>query len=216
MLSSLRDVLIHSIKKRTKRRCSVLQVLESKNNTSETYMLSEILEMSDENFLENFVTAHEDEIPKREIRKNLKKEKQEILWNAVSLSHYDPRTNQCEIEVQKITHLQKVANRLPDAFTDVKNVTKSHIPAINVPCKIIIPEEDNKIMLATESKARQKRGRPIGSKDKTPRKTRKLDKKVGTSNDIINLITEETSSRDYQTPEIVDNEEISINDVISA
>ncbi|KAL8094451.1 hypothetical protein AgCh_036110 [Apium graveolens] len=43
----------------------------------------------------------------------------------------------------------------------------------------------------------------------------KLDKKVGTSNDIINLINEETFSKDDQTPEIVDNEEISINYVIS-
>ena len=33
------------------------------------------------------------------------KERQEILWNAVSMSHYDPRTNQCELEVQKIIHL---------------------------------------------------------------------------------------------------------------
>ena len=74
-------------------------------------------------------------------------------------------------------------------------------------------------MLANDSKARQKRGTPIGSKDKTPRKTRKIDKEVGTSNDIISkeikLITEETSSNDDQTPEIVDNEEISINYIIS-
>ena len=34
-------------------------------------------------------------------------------------------------------------------------------------------------MLANESKARQKRGRPIGSKDKTPRKIRKINKEVG-------------------------------------
>ena len=32
-------------------------------------------------------------------------------------------------------------------------------------------------MLANESKARQKRDRPIGSKDKNPRKTRNLVKK---------------------------------------
>ena len=51
-------------------------------------------------------------------------------------------------------------------------MTKSHIPAVNVPCKIKLPEEENKIMLANESKARQKRGRPIGSKDKNPRKIR--------------------------------------------
>ncbi|KAL8117671.1 hypothetical protein AgCh_015521 [Apium graveolens] len=101
-----------------------------------------------------------------------------IMLPNVSLSHYDPRTNQCELEVQKIIHLQEVANRLPDAFTNVKNVTKSHIPAVNVPCKIKLSEEDNKIMLANESKARHKRGRPIGSKDKTPRKQGNLIRKL--------------------------------------
>ena len=128
------------------------------------------------------------------------------------MSHYDPRTNQCELEIQKIIHLQEVATRLPDAFTNVKTVTKSHIPAVNVPSKIKFSDEENKSILANESKAHQKRGRPIGSKDRTPRKIRKLDKEAGTSNDIISkkieLITEETSSKDDQTPEIVDNEEI--------
>ena len=85
--------------------------------------------------------------------------------------------------------------------------------------KLKLPDEDNKIMLANKSRARQKRGRRIGSKDKNPRKTRKLDKQVGTSNDIIpkeiELITEETSSKDDQAAENVDNEEISINYVIS-
>lgn len=141
------------------------------------------------------------------------------MWNAASLSHHDPHINQCELEVQKIIHLQEVAHTLPDSFTDVKTVTRSHILSVNVPCKINLPDEDNKIMLANESKARQKRARPIGSNDKNPRKTRKLDKQVGTSNDIIQkemeLITEETSSKDDQTPEIEDNEEISINYIIS-
>ena len=106
------------------------------------------------------------------------KEIQEILWNAASLSHYDPHTNQCELEVQKIIHLQEVLNTLPDSFTDVKAVTKPHIPAINVPWKTKLPNEDNKIILTNESRARQKRGRPIVSKDKNPRKMRKLDKQM--------------------------------------
>ena len=33
------------------------------------------------------------------------KRKIEFLWNASSLSHYDPRTNQCELEVQRMIHL---------------------------------------------------------------------------------------------------------------
>lgn len=64
MLSSLPAVLGHSIEKRTRPRCSVLQGLVSKNNTRDAYILSKILEMTDKKFLENFVTAHKNEIPK--------------------------------------------------------------------------------------------------------------------------------------------------------
>ena len=37
--------------------------------------------------------------------------------------HYDPRTNQCEKEAQRMIHLQNIANQLPDAFIDTKKVT---------------------------------------------------------------------------------------------
>ena len=52
------------------------------------------------------------------------------------MTHLDPRTNQCELEVQRIIHLQNLANQLPDAFIDTKKVTKSHIPAANTPARI--------------------------------------------------------------------------------
>ena len=32
------------------------------------------------------------------------------------ISHLDPHINQCELEVQKIIHLQKFVNELPNAF----------------------------------------------------------------------------------------------------
>ena len=67
-----------------------------------------------------------------------------------------------------IIHLQNVANQLPDACVDTKKVTMSHIPAANVPALVDITEEQK----AYESKIRSKRGRPIGSKDITPRKRR--------------------------------------------
>ena len=81
---------------------------------------------------------------------------------------YDPRTNQCELEVQKIIHLQGIANQLPDAFIDINRVTKSHIPAENAPSKIEVTE--GQIIKANESGPRMKRGRPLGSKDKNSRK----------------------------------------------
>ena len=34
----------------------------------------------------------------------------EIIWNAFTLTHLDPYTNQCELEVQKIIYLQRLAN----------------------------------------------------------------------------------------------------------
>lgn len=97
-------------------------------------------------------------------------ERREITWNVPSLSHLDPHTNQSEHEVQRIIHLQNIANQLPDAFTDTKKVIKSYIPAVNTPARIDIPEgqHDN------TSKARLKRGRPVGAKDKNPRKKKTL------------------------------------------
>ena len=43
------------------------------------------------------------------------------------------------IEVQKIIDLQALANQLPDHFSDLKSVTKSHVPARNAPERVEIP-----------------------------------------------------------------------------
>ena len=45
-------------------------------------------------------------------------EQREITCHASSLSHLDPRTNQSELEVQMIIHLQDIANQIPNAFSD--------------------------------------------------------------------------------------------------
>ena len=47
-------------------------------------------------------------------------ERREIIWNALTLTYLNPRTNQCELEVQRIIHLQNLANQLQDAFIDTK------------------------------------------------------------------------------------------------
>ena len=52
------------------------------------------------------------------------------------MTYLDHCTNQCELEVQRIIHLQNLANQLLDAFIDIKKVTKSHIPAANTPTLI--------------------------------------------------------------------------------
>ena len=69
--------------------------------------------------------------------------------------------------------MQRIANELPDAFTDTNRVTKSHIPAINAPARIDITKISN------ESNVRRKRGRPLGSKDVNPRKRKYHNKAVG-------------------------------------
>ena len=51
----------------------------------------------------------------------------------------DPRTKESELEVQRIIHLQNIANNLPDAFTNLKSISKSHNPAVNVPERVEIP-----------------------------------------------------------------------------
>ena len=115
-----------------------------------------------------------------------KKRENDVSWHVPSLSHLDPRTKQCETEVQKIIHLQEIANQLPDAFTDTNRVTKSHIPAANAPARVEIPSKAIDIKIANESQKRLKRGRPIGSKDKNPRKRKTLVKEVDhKENDLI-------------------------------
>ena len=84
------------------------------------------------------------------------------------MSHLNPYTNQCELEVQRIIHFQNLANQLPDAFINTKKVTKSHIPTANTPAWIDVLIEQ----LTNESKIRLKRGRPISSNDIIPQKKR--------------------------------------------
>ena len=58
------------------------------------------------------------------------------------MSYFDHRTNQCELEVQRIIHLNNLANQLPYAFIDTKKVTKSHIPAANAPTRIDVLDDN--------------------------------------------------------------------------
>jgi hypothetical protein len=85
-----------------------------------------------------------------------------ISWTAKDLSHLDPRTRECDYEIQRIIHLQAIVNRLPDAFNDAAKVTKSHIPASNVLARIIVLEEHVKM---DDKPTNLKFGRPMGSKD---------------------------------------------------
>ncbi|WCJ38519.1 hypothetical protein M5689_019577 [Euphorbia peplus] len=115
-------------------------------------------------FTARFVDCHFNETLFPTLGGENNKLENEITWNTSSLSHLDPRTKECELEVQKIIHLQNIPNQLPDAFTDLGKVTKSHMPTENAPIRIDVPIEQSNI--ANNSNPRLKRGRPVGSKDK--------------------------------------------------
>ena len=123
-------------------------------------------------FTVHFADCHFDESvfpPLGEDKPNSNKWR-EIIWITPSLLHLDPRTKQSELEVQRIIHLQDLADQLPDAFTDPNKVLNSHIPAVNAPAHIEILIGDSGNAIANTSKQRLKHGRPIGSKDSFPRK----------------------------------------------
>lgn len=110
-------------------------------------------------------------------------------------------------------HLQQLANQLPDAFTDIKRVTKSHIPAVNAPIRIEIPEGQK---VTNESAIRLKRGRPIDSKDKIPRKRKEAIihddpiKEESSHEEKIDVINDKILEVD-QVPDDNENIEISLN-----
>ncbi|KAG7529163.1 Ribonuclease H-like superfamily [Arabidopsis suecica] len=149
----------------------------------------------------------------------LGKDIKEISWNQTSLNWQDPRTLACESEVQKIINLQKLANELPDSFVDPKKVTKSYIPACNAPVRIDIQKGINEI--ATESNARKKRGRPLGSKDKNPRKSKKgaVGNEVKETIDMAAADPKEPNREIWDAnphgPEGIDENEKSINYIMS-
>ncbi|AES72275.2 hypothetical protein MTR_3g087960 [Medicago truncatula] len=115
----------------------------------------------------------------------IKQLEKEIIWKELSLSHLDPQTKQCELEVQKIIHLQSLANQLPNAFSDPKSLTKSYMPTANAPIKMDVTIGQSHI--SNKSQPRLKRGRSVGSKDKNPRTRKGAKKKDGTSEDVETL-----------------------------
>src|SRR6187200_1099068 len=125
-------------------------------------------------FTARFADCQFDESVFPSLGKEKKIQEKNISWNEPSLLYLDPYTKQCEMEVRKILNFQELANQLPDAFTDTKRVTKSYIPAVNTPARIEIPDTKSEDKVTQESKKRLKRGRPVGSKDKNPRKGKRI------------------------------------------
>ena len=81
--------------------------------------------------------------------------------------------------------MQGIANQLPNVFTDNKKIVKSHIPAANTPAQIEVTIGQSVNTAANESKPHLKRGRPIGVKDKIPRKRKVQEKQVAAYKEAI-------------------------------
>ena len=75
----------------------------------------------------------------------------EITWESTGILGMDPRTKETEHEVQSIIDLQRLANELPEAFTNNKGIMKSHIPAVNAPERIEIPHEVDEMEFQVKS-----------------------------------------------------------------
>ena len=67
-------------------------------------------------FIARFVDCQFNEVIFPTLGKKEKEGKRDISWNEPSLLHMNPYTKQCELEVQKIVHVQVIANQLPDAY----------------------------------------------------------------------------------------------------
>ena len=63
-------------------------------------------------FIAHFMDCYfnENVFPSLGEEKPIQEEWQEITWNSSTMSHLDSRTNQCELEIQKIFHLKNLAN----------------------------------------------------------------------------------------------------------
>ena len=91
-------------------------------------------------FTARFDDCHFDESIFPTLGGNEKQLEKEITWKTLSLSHLDPRT-------QKIIHLQNIAHQLPDAFTDLKRITKSHIPAEMLQLEFMSLKDNQKLQM---------------------------------------------------------------------
>ena len=105
--------------------------------------------------------------------------------------------------------MQNIANQLPDAFTNLPRITKSHIPAVNAPVRVDIPT--GQIVKANESRPHLKRGRPIGSKDKNPQKRKGINDQDDDGLKEISQDETQVITHDDEEVRTSENNEISIN-----
>ena len=107
---------------------------------------------------------------------------------------------------------------MPDSLTNLKKVTKSHVPDINVPARIEISNLND---VASTSNAHLKHGRPMGSKDKNPWKRKGIEKVNLIESDLEKTLDDNKSMIEKRAHEeawdddikIIDNEAEKKNDL---
>ncbi|GJR03487.1 hypothetical protein Tco_0526471 [Tanacetum coccineum] len=115
-----------------------------------------------------------------------KNHEKDVSWSEPSLLYLDPRTKQ-----------------------NTKRVTKSHISAANAPSRVEIPNKQAGENVAQKSQERLKRGRPIGSKDKNPRKRKGTEKNSDHDENVLNETQDIKTSPEEEINNM--NQEMSIN-----
>ncbi|GKA23918.1 disease resistance CC-NBS-LRR class family protein [Tanacetum coccineum] len=165
--------------------------------------------LTDDLFTTRFADCHFDEAVFSELGGVKRNKEKDFTWCEPFLCYMYPRTKQCETEVQKIMHLQEIANQLPDAFTDTKRVTKSHVPTANAPARVEIPNKQVGDNIAQGSQKRLKRRRPIGSKDKNHRKRKGTEKNSDNDENVLNKTQDIKTSPEEAMNDI--NKKMSIN-----
>lgn len=87
-----------------------------------------------------------------------------LQWQTESLFWNESGTNQIDPEIQRLLHLTRIMENLPNAFTDATKVTKSHVLAANTPARIQLTHQ-----LTNYTAPWAKHGRPLGAPNKQPR-----------------------------------------------
>lgn len=124
-------------------------------------------------------------------------QKSDLNWHTQDNINQDPQTKQADEEVRRLLHLNEMIEKIPDAFNDVANMTRSQVAAANAPARVQTSKTT-----ATTLTPRLKRGRPPGTKDAQPRQR----KPTATT---LNLVTTFNIINPEDT-QLSDNEEISI------
>jgi hypothetical protein len=96
-------------------------------------------------------------------------EYQKINWDDKSIISSDPRTQETELQVEKIMNLQNAANNLSDEFINYNGVIKSWNPAVNALKRVEVSKKTTPVP-STKKRGRTKTTRKETASEKRQRK----------------------------------------------